>query len=163
MTDLRRCVKQVSGVDEGLLKQAAKQLRPGTVAERGPGYFKVARRHTLKPGIQAAAGANQRAEDSALVVAFGSAPGVPNWGGLLKRVELAGTADPSWQSFDVLFVVDGSRSWYDGMFSGHSKAPTEAMCSSCPHLHMLAVWQAATTVWPCIRSVWRGFANPTKP
>ncbi len=123
---------QVSGIDEELLKQLEKQVRPGTVAERGPGYFKVARRHSLKPGIQAAAGAHQRAEGSALVVAFGSAPGVPNWGGLLKRVELAGAADPNWQSFDVLFVVDGSRSWYDGMFFGHFKAPSVA-CKAVVH------------------------------
>ena len=106
---------QVSGVDQKLLEQVEKQVRPGTVVEGGPGYFKIARRHSLKPGMEAAAGAHQCAEDSALVVAFGSAPGVPNWGGLLKRVELAGAADPDWQSFDVLFVVDGSRSWYDGM------------------------------------------------
>ncbi len=123
---------QVSGIDEELLKQAAKQVRPGTIAERGPGYFKVARRQSLKPGIQAAAGAHQRAEDSALVVAFESAPGVPNWGGLLKRVELAGAANPNWQSFDVLFVVDGSRSWYDGMFFSHSKAPSVA-CAAVVH------------------------------
>ena len=39
---------------------------------------------------------------------------VPNWGGLLKRVEVAGSAQPNWGSFDTLFVVDGSRSWYSG-------------------------------------------------
>ena len=106
---------QVYGIDEGRLQHVAEQVRPGAVVEGGPGYFKIVRRQSLKPGVQAAAGAHQRAEDSALVVAFGSAPGVPNWAGLLKRVELAGAVDPDWESFDVLFVVDGSRSWYDGV------------------------------------------------
>ena len=108
------CNCQVSEVDGGLLESVAKQVRPGTIVDGGPGYFKLARRHNMKPGLEAAAGADQRAQSSALVVAFGSAPGVPNWGGLLKRVELAGAANPDWQSFDVLFIVDGSRSWYNG-------------------------------------------------
>ena len=105
---------QVSGVDAGLLQQVAKRVRPGTIVGDGPGYFKIARRHSLQPGLEAAAGADSSAQDSALVVAFGSAPGVPNWGGLLKRVERAGAAHPEWRSFDVLFIVDGGRSWYNG-------------------------------------------------
>ena len=105
---------QISGLDDGLLKTVAKQVRPGITVDGGPGYFKIAGRHNLKPGLEAPAGAEQRAQHTALVVAFGSAPGVPNWGGLLKRVDLAGAADPDWQSFDVLFIVDGSRSWYNG-------------------------------------------------
>ena len=105
---------KVYGVDERLLRTVAKQVRPGTIAGGGPGYYKVARQHSLEPGFEAGAGADHRATENALVVAFGSAPGVPNWGGMLKRVELAGAADPDWQSFDVLFVVDGARSWYNG-------------------------------------------------
>ena len=104
----------MDGIDESSLRLVAKQVRPGTTVDGGPGYFKIARRHNLVLGLEAAAGADGRSADSAVVVAFGSAPGVPNWGGLLKRVELAGAADPDWQSFDVLFVVDGARSWYDG-------------------------------------------------
>jgi hypothetical protein len=105
---------KVNGLDEMSLKTVAKQVRPGTIVDAGPGYFKIARRHNLEPGLEAAAGTNHHYTDSALVVAFGSAPGVPNWGGMLKRVELAGAADSHWQSFDVLFVVDGARSWYNG-------------------------------------------------
>lgn len=45
----------------------------------GPGYFK------LQPG--GPAGSRGRV----LVVAFGSAPGVPNWGGLLAKVIIVHT------------------------------------------------------------------------
>ena len=48
-----------------------------------------------------------------LVVAFGSAPGEPNWGGLLSRIR-RNAADSAHARFDVLFVVDGARSWYNG-------------------------------------------------
>lgn len=48
-----------------------------------------------------------------LVVAFGSAPGVPNWGSLLRRVAKA-AEDPAHACFDVLYVVDAERSWYSG-------------------------------------------------
>ena len=53
------------------------------------------------------------AGDRALVVAFGSAPGVPNWGGLLSRV-LAAAEDAAHECFDVLYIVDPARSWYNG-------------------------------------------------
>lgn len=48
-----------------------------------------------------------------LVVAFGSAPGEPNWGGLLSRLR-RNAADSAHARFDVLYVVDGARSWYNG-------------------------------------------------
>jgi len=47
---------------------------------------------------------------------------VPNWGGLLKRVEKAGSTQADWGSFDILFVVDGSRSWYSGEMSKQNMA-----------------------------------------
>ena len=46
-------------------------------------------------------------------MAFGSAPGVPNWAGLLTRVRKA-AQDTAHQCFDVLYVVDPARSWYNG-------------------------------------------------
>lgn len=59
-------------------------------------------------------GRSGAAADGVLVVAFGSAPGVPNWGGLLKR--LAADLEQSLGlGFDVLYVVDGGRQWYSGM------------------------------------------------
>ena len=48
-----------------------------------------------------------------LVVSFASAPGLPNWGGLLKKV-LHGMAEPAHKCFDTLYVVDPCRSWYHG-------------------------------------------------
>ena len=48
-----------------------------------------------------------------LVVAFGSAPGVPNWAGLLSRMRKS-AQDPAHECFDVLYVVDPARSWYNG-------------------------------------------------
>lgn len=51
-----------------------------------------------------------------VVVAFGSAPGVPNWGGALRRVRESLDKDAHHQntSFDALFIVDPFRSWYGG-------------------------------------------------
>lgn len=48
-----------------------------------------------------------------LVVAYASAPGLPNWGGLLRKV-FEGMAEPAHRCFDTLYVVDPSRSWYHG-------------------------------------------------
>ena len=50
-----------------------------------------------------------------LVVTFASAPGLPNWGGLLRKVHER-MAEPAYQCFDTLYVVDPSRSWYHGEF-----------------------------------------------
>ncbi|GAQ85689.1 hypothetical protein KFL_002490070 [Klebsormidium nitens] len=69
---------------------------------------------------------DQNPRGGLVVVAFGSAPGVPNWAGVLKRVKAALKPDatkkkssskavgPSLESttFDVLYVVDARRSWY---------------------------------------------------
>jgi hypothetical protein len=105
---------QVFGVDEHVLQKVQVQVRPGeAVAPGGRGYFKISSKHELREGLEGISEGELRSK-KALVVAFGSAPGVPNWGGLLKRVELAGAGQPGWGSFDVLFVVDGSRSWYAG-------------------------------------------------
>ena len=52
-----------------------------------------------------------------LVVAFGSAPGVPNWGGLLKRL-VQSEIDRHQLAFDILYVVDGARMWYSGTARG---------------------------------------------
>lgn len=48
-----------------------------------------------------------------LVVAFGSAPGVPNWGKLLDLVA-ASMAEADGVPFDVLFVADPFRQWGRG-------------------------------------------------
>ncbi|KAH7622124.1 putative Leucine-rich repeat-containing protein 1 [Nannochloris sp. 'desiccata'] len=75
----------------------------------GPGYFKLEKSPQLLSSTSTAS--NQFSK--VLVVAFGSAPGVPNWGGLLKRIRTAGT-EPAHNDFDVLYVVDPYRGWYCG-------------------------------------------------
>lgn len=86
----------------------------------GPGYFKLA------TGPLPHAGATFTSTDGrpcarTLVVAFGSAPGTPNWGGLLSRVYAAAEEDAGDSTepidaaqFDVLYVVDPCRAWYGG-------------------------------------------------
>lgn len=127
------------GLDDGQLAAAraadvaaaGRALRRGELAPgSGRGYFKLepAARAPVRgagsSGEQAEAagraeaaaasvGAPERRRAGVLVVAFGSAPGVPNWGGLLRRVRNAAASDQE-ADFDVLYVVDPSRSWYDG-------------------------------------------------
>lgn len=92
----------------------------GGSEDRPRGYFKLAR---------------WRGEDGArapvLIVAWGSAPGVPNWGGLLKKLRddvrtrgrnnvggagraSAAAVAAAEAGFDVLYVSDVARSWYHG-------------------------------------------------
>ncbi len=56
------------------------------------------------------------AGERVLVVSFASAPGVPNWGGLVERIRRA-AQEPAHKCFDVLYVVDAGRSWYNGAWS----------------------------------------------
>lgn len=116
------------GLDEHQLSQVPLAQRDALVAAAGPklrvsriipappgsgsspGYFKL----DPAPAAAAAAGnGSSRATTEVLVVSFGSAPGTPNWGGLLRKVRAA-AVDPEEQNFDVLYVVDPHRSWYRG-------------------------------------------------
>lgn len=79
------------------------------------GYFKCVQNHP-----------NQKAK--CLVVAFGSAPGSPNWASVLKRIQ---TSSETLQ-FDILFVVDPRRSWYgigDAAFDIYA-SNLRSICSS---------------------------------
>ena len=58
-----------------------------------------------------------------LVVSFASAPGLPNWGGLLKKVYNS-MAEPAHKRFDTLYVVDPTRSWYHGERTPNSTNPS---------------------------------------
>ncbi|MCO5548464.1 hypothetical protein L7F22_001922 [Adiantum nelumboides] len=62
-----------------------------------------------------------------VVVAFASAPGVPNWGGLLGRMRAAMLADNKAPAFDVLYVVDTRRSWYTETKSGEEWHPASPL------------------------------------
>ncbi|KAG2426244.1 hypothetical protein HXX76_013002 [Chlamydomonas incerta] len=75
----------------------------------GPGYFKLQYGPQRPGGTLNGAGSS----NDVLVVAFGSAPGTPNWGGLLGKVyKAAQSAAESY--FDVLYVADPCRDWYGG-------------------------------------------------
>ena len=112
------------------------RVRPGKRAAATPGYWKL---DVGPPGAPGAgtdpdapvidAAGRPATGGRALVVAFGSAPGEPNWGGLLGRIRAASSPasasastsssatpppDPALAAFDVLYVVDPWRSWYDG-------------------------------------------------
>lgn len=110
---------------EALAAAAGPKLRvsrivppPARVAGHTHGYFKLdpAPPPLGTSGAAGAAGTASRPTAEVLVVSFGSAPGTPNWGGLLKKARAA-AVDPREQDFDVLYVVDPHRSWYRGALS----------------------------------------------
>jgi Leucine-rich repeat (LRR) protein len=77
------------------------------ILDNDQGYFKL-ERHM---GAHSSAGERS----NVLVVAFGSAPGTPNWGGALRRVREDFDRDSHADiNYDVLYVVDPERSWYHG-------------------------------------------------
>lgn len=95
---------QKLGLDEDQL-ESSDFNPPGVVQEcevccGGPGYFKLEKRSS-----------------NLLVVAFGSAPGEPNWAGLLGRVGKDAGADTR-NIFDTLYVVDPRREWFGGCGDG---------------------------------------------
>ncbi|GBF94601.1 hypothetical protein Rsub_06716 [Raphidocelis subcapitata] len=128
---------QLASSDAKLL-EAARAARPGLlragiVAGGGPGYFKLQRGgsgggsgsssvdssgngHASSSSGSGSSGGEAPAPSSerVLVVAFGSAPGLPNWGGVLRQVQGSMEADGAVSAFDVLFVVDPFRDWYRG-------------------------------------------------
>ena len=112
--------RQLEGAPRELLEAAGSTLRVSAMvsgsgsssssSSSGPGYFKLEQ----APARAAAAdNGSSRRTTEVLVVSFGSAPGTPNWGGLLKKVRAAAEA-PQEENFDVLYVVDPARSWYGG-------------------------------------------------
>ena len=56
---------------------------------------------------------NAYAGEQVLVVTFASAPGTPNWGNLLGRIRKSADL-PGHNCFDILYVVDAARAWYEG-------------------------------------------------
>ncbi|KIY96630.1 Leucine-rich repeat-containing protein 40 [Monoraphidium neglectum] len=86
---------QVEGADVALL-DAALTVRPGmirigAVKGSGPGYFKLQRGGQQRRPAAAAGGGGEAAAagERVLVVSFGSAPGLANWGGVLRKVATA--------------------------------------------------------------------------
>jgi Leucine-rich repeat (LRR) protein len=153
------------GLDEGQLQQLPLAQREALVAAAGPklrvsvvvppprhgdsasssgagsrgssshGYFK------LDPAPAAAAAADNgssRPSTEVLVVSFGSAPGTPNWGGLLKKVRAAATT-PQEQNFDVLYVVDPHRSWYRGGDDGYVQYERRLRAACARYKHVVFI------------------------
>jgi hypothetical protein len=54
----------------------------------GPGYFKL----QFGPSSSSSSSGGGHSADRVLVVAFGSAPGLPNWGGVMSKVYAAAEA-----------------------------------------------------------------------
>ena len=100
---------QLENVDQALITAAGAKIKVSQICGQGSGYFK------LEKGPESSSTSNSTSNDHSrvLVVAFGSAPGVPNWSGLLRRVRAAAT-EPAHNDFDALYVVDPSRGWYGG-------------------------------------------------
>ncbi|KAF8072363.1 PPOX1 [Scenedesmus sp. PABB004] len=100
--DQRQLVGAARAAADALRDAGSMSVRAGVVEGAGPGYFK------LQPGPPGPPGCER-----VLVVAFGSAPGLPNWGGVMRLVAAAAEA-PEQRAFDVLYVVDPCRTWYHG-------------------------------------------------
>jgi len=96
---------QTFGIDQFQLAHVTNSAAFVTISEipeNAPvGYFKLVRWH--------GSSAPEKKNAPVLIVSFGSAPGVPNWGGLLKKLAKNISAG---DSYDVLYVCDVERSWY---------------------------------------------------
>ncbi len=94
----------VVGVDDDAhVVGTSSGIRPSRRIVSGqPGYFKLTRLFTCP---------QSRTTRDTIVVAFGSAPGTPNWGGLLSRLDIP---EDHKHNIDVLYVVDPARAWYHG-------------------------------------------------
>jgi len=109
---------QLSLAEPNLVRAAKGRVKVGEVrGPPGPGYFKLSpspNTHCVCPDTGALLlehdGSLPRQE--VLVVALGSAPGTPNWGGLLGRLYREAGDRKEERAFDVLYVVDPARQWY---------------------------------------------------
>jgi Leucine-rich repeat (LRR) protein len=109
------------------------------IIEHWKGYFKLER--------HVGSHSSEEEPSSVLVVAFGSAPGVPNWAGALRRVREDFDNDSHADiNFDILFVVDPHRSWYGGgddRYYAYQQAIAKA-ASNYPHVLFIGDSMGAT-------------------
>lgn len=124
------------GLDHGQLadiqeNQQGNILRSSIIKNK-KGYFKLERK----------IGSHDLGEEpcSVLIVAFGSAPGTPNWGGALKRVRDDFDKESHANiSFDVLYVVDPDRSWYSGGDEGFLEYDESLASVTSQYKHVLFI------------------------
>ena len=144
---------QVAGAAPALLAAARaarpRLLRIGSVTGAGPGYFKVQRgggggssssastssSGASTSGSSSGGGGGGGGGERVLVVAFGSAPGLPNWGGALRQVEAAMQADGQGGCAPMLFVGGGGICC--SLSVGMANARTLTLSSSLPPLDRL--------------------------
>jgi Leucine-rich repeat (LRR) protein len=95
------------GLDADMATNRDKKVMNSTIIPNTQGYFKLER--------HLGAHASPTDPSPVLIVAFGSAPGTPNWGGALRRVREDFDSDSQADvNYDILYVVDPERSWYHG-------------------------------------------------
>ena len=107
LDNIQLAIEDDTAVNNGLKNVLPSQVFSNCVSENMDGYWKLDRQ----------IGAHSSVMDASpvLVVAFGSAPGVPNWGGAIRRIRENFDNDSHAEiNFDVLYVVDPHRSWYGG-------------------------------------------------
>ena len=139
---------QVGGVPAGALA-ACPNVAVGQVHSDGgavQGYFKL---QFFTPG--------QRAK--VLVVVFGSAPGVPNWGKLLDRVAESMRAEDG-VPFDSYFVADPLREWYRGGADARAQYPDRiaAVAAEYPRVVLMGDSMGATGALLCAPAATRVLA-----
>eukprot|EP00889_Picochlorum_renovo_P003466 jgi/Picre1/30496/NNA_005860.t1 len=107
LDDVQVAIEDDRVADNDMKNVLSSRIFSNCVSESMDGYWKLDR-HV--GGHSSVANASP-----VLVVAFGSAPGVPNWGGAIRRVRENFDNDSHAEiNFDVLYVVDPHRSWYGG-------------------------------------------------
>lgn len=141
------------GLDESQLQQLPLAQREALVAAAGPklrvstvvppprggngassngstsggahGYFKL---DAAPPAAAAADNGSSRPSTEVLVVSFGSAPGTPNWGGLLKKVRAAATTPQ---------VRRAAGAWCSALLGRQlpTRAPPADLRTAEPHAH----------------------------
>ena len=127
-------ITQLQGVADEVILAAGSRLKAGEVIPHPTssgeviphptssdhhGYFKLAPSPSDDEGRSnlSSVKAGKIATKPVLLVSFGSAPGTPNWGGLIGKLYKESKEEKD-RCFDVLYIVDPSRSWYQGGSDG---------------------------------------------
>lgn len=149
--------QQLEGAPPAALAAAGQRLRASSIhGSEGPGYFKLETARAAPAAGSAASSAGSSGSSAArgrvLVVSFGSAPGTPNWGGVLGKVRAkAVEAGDGGADFDVAYIVDPHRSWYRGGLGWGGPAVGEARGRGGPRLAEYPHFPKVCWVFLCSR------------